>query len=176
MKTKILFGALMGTFALAACNSEEEFTTPAQKTSPITFEVTLDGADAATKAEFASGKINFELGDLLSLYHGISDASTAFTSYSNAVYEAKACGDGEALKFVSAAMVNAGEAVMIWPADTTFANTGAAAPNITIPAVQYAKTKLLMPYVSEVLKIDPYDDVDMKNVAGYNKTYPVVLK
>ena len=176
MKTKILFGALMGTFALAACNSEEEFTTPAQKTSPITFEVTLDGADAATKAEFASGKINFELGDLLSLYHGISDASTAFTSYSNAVYEAKACGDGEALKFVSAAMVNAGEAVMIWPADTTFANTGAAAPNITIPAVQDAKTKLLMPYVSEVLKIDPYDDVDMKNVAGYNKTYPVVLK
>ena len=176
MKTKILFGALMGTFALAACNSEEEFTTPAQKTSPITFEVTLDGADAATKAEFASGKINFELGDLLSLYHGISDASTAFTGYSNAVYEAKACGDGEALKFVSAAMVNAGEAVMIWPADTTFANIGTAAPNITIPAVQDAKTKLLMPYVSEVLTIDPYDDVEMKNVAGYNKTYPVVLK
>ncbi|MGN0052444.1 MAG: hypothetical protein ACI378_00090 [Bacteroides sp.] len=179
MKTKILFGALMGTFALAACNSEEEFTTPAQKTSPITFEVTLDGADAATKAEFASGKINFELGDLLSLYHGITDASSAstgFTGYSNAVYEAKACGDGEALKFVSAAMVNKGEAVMIWPADTTFANTGTAAPNITIPAVQDAKTKLLMPYVSEVLTIDAYDGEEMKNVAGYNKTYPVVLK
>lgn len=176
MKTKILFGALMGTFALAACNSEEEFTTPAQKTSPITFEVTLDGADAATKAEFASGKINFELGDLLSLYHGITDASTAFTGYSNAVYEAKACGDGEALKFVSAAMVNAGEAVMIWPADTTFVNDGSAAPNITILAVQDAKTKLLMPYVSEVLTIDAYDDEEMKNVAGYNKTYPVVLK
>lgn len=176
MKTKILFGALMGTFALAACNSEEEFTTPAQKTSPITFEVTLDGADAATKAEFTSGKINFELGDLLSLYHGIGDASTDFTGYSNAVYEAKACGDGEALKFVSAAMVNKGEAVMIWPADTMFANTGSAAPAIKIPAVQDAKTKLLMPYVSEVLTIDMYDDVEMKNVAGYNKTYPVVLK
>lgn len=176
MKTKILFGALMGTFALAACNSEEEFATPAQKTSPITFEVTLDGADAATKAEFASGKINFELGDLLSLYHGISDASAAFTGYSNAVYEAKASRDGEALKFVSAAMVNAGEAVMIWPADTTFANDGSAAPKITIPAVQDAKTKLLMPYVSEVLTIDAYNSNKVNNVAGYNKTYPVVLK
>ena len=176
MKTKILFGALMGTFALAACNSEEEFTTPAQKTSPITFEVTLDGADAATKAEFASGKINFELGDLLSLYHGIGDASADFIDYSNAVYEAKACGDGEVLKFVSAAMVNEGEAVMVWPADTMFTNDGSAAPVITIPAVQDAKTKLLMPYVSEVLTIDAYDDEEMKNVAGYNKTYPVVLK
>ena len=190
MKSKYLFGALLGGFALASCNADENFTsTPSAQESPITFTVSLEDGDALTKAEVTSDmKVNFEQGDLLSLFHGVKDdvfaptdvgTTPAFTGYQNAIYEGTAK-EGEAFKFTTRSMVLKGKAVMIYPADTTFANTGTSEPVISIPSKQNAQTKLLTPHVSEFLDITEYNgnkiDQNHDNTAGYGRNYDVVLK
>lgn len=179
MKSKILFGALLGSIALASCNADEDLKSASvSQVSPIKFAVSLEtgnGITPLTRAEVTDKmKLNFEAGDLMSLFHGIEDASADFIGYQNAIYEGSAK-DGEAFVFTTKSMVLEGEAIMVYPADTTFANKGTAKPNITIPANQNAETKLLMPYMSEVLNITEYNESE-GNSAGYDKKYDIVLK
>ena len=180
MKSKFLFGALVGTVALASCNADDELTSvPSAQQSPITFTVSLENGDALTKAEVTSDmKVNFESGDLLSLFHGVdpeADPFTTFTGYQNAIYEGSAQ-EGQAFVFTTKSMVLPGRAIMVYPADTTFANGGSAAPVISIPADQNAETKLLTPHMSEVLTSGEYDETSGSNTAGYGKNYDIVLK
>lgn len=176
MKSKVLFSALLGGFVLASCTADETLVSaPSSQESPIKFSVSLEN-DALTKAEVTSGmKVNFEAGDLMSLFHGISDPTTALTGYQNAIYEGSAQ-DGQAFEFTTKSMVLPGGAIMVYPADTTFANKGTAAPVITIPTEQNAKTKELTPHMSEVLNIDAYDEDSNEGTAGYGKYYGIVLK
>lgn len=176
MKSKVLFSALLGGFVLASCTADETLVSaPSSQESPIKFSVSLEN-DALTKAEVTSGmKVNFEAGDLMSLFHGISTPATALTGYQNAIYEGSAQ-DGQAFEFTTKSMVLEGGAIMVYPADTTFANKGTAAPVITIPTEQNAKTKELTPHMSEVLNIDVYDEDSNEGTAGYGKYYGIVLK
>lgn len=176
MKSKVLFSALLGGFVLASCTADETLVSaPSSQESPIKFSVSLEN-DALTKAEVTSGmKVNFEAGDLMSLFHGISAPATALIGYQNAIYEGSAQ-DGKAFEFTTKSMVLQGGAIMVYPADTTFANKGTAAPVITIPTEQNAKTKELTPHMSEVLNIDAYDEDSNEGTAGYGKYYGIVLK
>ncbi len=176
MKSKLLFGALLGSIALASCTADDDLATSSGKVSPIKFSVAMEGGNGVsslTRAEVTNGfKLNFEKGDLLSLFHG-GDAT--LKSYQNAIYEGSSA-DGSAFEFTTKSMVLKGTAIMVYPADTAFVNDGTAAPVIKIDAVQTAKTKELMPYMSEVLTIAQYDEKKGSNVAGYDKDYAIVLK
>lgn len=177
MKSKLLFGALVGGIALASCTADEEFASVAKQTSPIKFAVSMETANGGlTKAEMTDGmKLNFVTGDLMSLYHGIADPTTSFEGYQNAIYEGTAK-EGEKLVFTTKSMVLENGAIMVYPCDTTFANKGTEAPKVTIPTEQNAKTKTLLPFASEVLTINAYDEESGSNTAGYGKYYPIVLK
>lgn len=177
MKSKVLFSALLGGFVLASCTADETLVSApgSSQESPIKFSVSLDN-DALTKADVTSDmKVNFEAGDLMSLFHGISNPAADLTGYQNAIYEGSAQ-DGEAFQFTTKSMVQAGGAIMVYPADTTFANGGSAAPVITIPTEQNARTKELTPHMSEVLQIDGYNPDSNEGTAGYGKYYGIVLK
>lgn len=179
MKSKLLFGALLGSIALASCTADDDLATSSGKVSPIKFSVAMEsgnGVTSLTRAEVTNAfKLNFEKGDLLSLYHGVSSSSTTFTGYQNAIYEGSAA-DGSAFEFTTKSMVLPGLAIMVYPADTAFVNGGTSAPVIGIDAAQTSKTKELMPYMSEVLTIGSYDSSKGSNVAGYDKNYAIVLK
>lgn len=177
MKSKLLFGALLGSIALASCTADEDIASVAKQESPIKFAVSMETADGAlTKAEMADGmKLNFTEGDLMSLYHGITNPTTAFTGYQNAIYEGTAK-DGESLVFTTKSMVLPKGAIMVYPCDTTFANDGTTAPVVKIAAKQDAKSKELLPFVSEILNIGDYKEESAANTAGYGKYYPIVLK
>lgn len=179
MKSKFLFGALLGSIALASCTADEELSSPSvSQESPIKFAVSLEGSDGMpilTRADMTSDfGLNFEAGDLMSLFHGITDISSNLTGYQNAIYEGSAK-DDKAFVFTTKSMVLEKGAIMVYPADTAFTNNGSAAPVITIPENQNAKTKELTPYMSELLTIAPYDE-DKGNTAGYGKKYDIVLK
>ena len=178
MKSKFLFGVLMGGLALASCTADEDLTNlPLSQDSPITFSVAFDETDKASRAEVTSDmKVNFEAGDLMSLFHGVTwgNITSGITGYQNAIYEGSAK-EGQSFTFTTKSMVLEGGAIMVYPADTTFANKGTAAPVFTIPVEQNAKTKELTPHMSEVLQISTYDG-DKDNTAGYGKNYEIVLK
>ena len=177
MKSKLLFGALLGSIALASCTADEDITSVAKQESPIKFAVSMETANGVlTKAEMTDGmKLNFTTGDLMSLYHGIADPVSSFKGYQNAIYEG-AAKDGEALVFTTKSMVLPNGAIMVYPADTTFANKGGNAPIVKIAANQDVKTKELLPFASEVLTIGEYDENAATGTAGYGKYYPIVLK
>lgn len=124
MKSKFLFGALLGSIALASCTADEELNSPAvSQESPIKFAVSLEGSDGMpilTRADMTSDfGLNFEAGDLMSLFHGIADVSSSLTGYQNAIYEGSAK-DGEAFVFTTKSMVLEKGAIMVYPADTAF--------------------------------------------------------
>lgn len=180
MKSKFLFGALLGSIALASCTADEELNSPAvSQESPIKFAVSLEGSDGMpilTRADMTSDfGLNFEAGDLMSLFHGIADVSSSLTGYQNAIYEGSAK-DGEAFVFTTKSMVLEKGAIMVYPADTAFTNSGSAAPVITIPENQDARTKELTPYMSELLTIGSYNEPSTENTAGYGKKYDIILK
>ena len=129
-----------------------------------------------TRADMTSDfGLNFEAGDLMSLFHGIADVSSSLTGYQNAIYEGSAK-DGEAFVFTTKSMVLEKGAIMVYPADTAFTNSGSAAPVITIPENQDARTKELTPYMSELLTIGSYNEPSTENTAGYGKKYDIILK
>lgn len=181
MKSKILFGALLGSIALASCTADEDLRSlSVSQESSIKFAVSLEagnGITSLTRAEVTDKmKLNFQAGDLLSLFHGVlPDNISTFTGYQNAIYEGTAK-DGEVFVFTTKSMVLEGGAIMVYPADTTFTNNGGKAPNITISTEQDEKTKELMPYMSEILDIAAYAPGEVENIAGYNKKYDIVLK
>lgn len=177
MKSKLLFGALLGSIALASCTADEDIASVAKQESPIKFAVSMETANGVlTKAEMTDGmKLNFTTGDLMSLYHGIAAPTTLFAGYQNAIYEGTAK-DGEALVFTTKSMVLPNGAIMVYPADTIFANNGSKAPVVKIAANQDVKTKELLPFASEILTIGEYDENKAAGTAGYGKYYPIVLK
>lgn len=186
MKSKLLFGALLGSIALASCTADEDFSTQATQESPIKFSVSLetaDGVEPLTKALLTDRfKLNFENDDLMSLFHGATlntgataDAKATITGYQNAIYAGTA-NDGSAFTFTTKSMVQEGKAIMVYPADTTFANNNTNAPRVTIAQEQDENTAKLMPYMSEVLDIKAYNPGSVANTAGYGKYYPIVLK
>lgn len=185
MKSKLLFGALLGSIALASCNADEDLATSQAQKSPIKFTVSLETANGDTPSTKAiltdKFKINFENNDLMSLFHGATVNASAgnlnqtITGYQNAIYAGTA-EDGKTFSFTTKSMVLESGAIMVYPADTTFANTNADAPKVSIAQHQDENTVKLMPYMSEVLDIKSYDGDAGANTAGYDKYYPVVLK
>ena len=163
MKSKLLFGALLGSIALASCNADEDFSASSVQESPIKFTVSLETANGETPLTKAiltdKFKINFENNDLMSLFHGVTvdasagDQKQTMVSYQNAIYAGTA-EDGNAFSFTTKSMVLEGKAIMVYPADTTFVNgAGTNAPKVSIARDQDENTVKLMPYMSEVLDI-----------------------
>lgn len=185
MKSKLLFGALLGSIALASCNADEDLATSQAQKSPIKFTVSLETANGDTPSTKAiltdKFKINFENNDLMSLFHGATvnasaaDLKQTITAYQNAIYAGTA-EDGKTFSFTTKSMVLEKGAIMVYPADTTFANKGTDAPKVSIAQNQDENTVKLMPYMSEVLDIKSYNEDAGANTAGYDKYYPVVLK
>ncbi|WP_294615716.1 hypothetical protein [uncultured Bacteroides sp.] len=187
MKSKLLFGALLGSIALASCNADEDFSASSVQESPIKFTVSLETANGETPLTKAiltdKFKINFENNDLMSLFHGVTvdasagDQKQTMVSYQNAIYAGTA-EDGNAFSFTTKSMVLEGKAIMVYPADTTFVNgAGTNAPKVSIARDQDENTVKLMPYMSEVLDIvGRTDGTAGANTSGYGKYYPIVLK
>ena len=199
MKVKYLFPVLAG-LAMVSCSQEDDFLStnvPGGQVSPITFTVTKENG-AATKAwdELVGEKphFDFEQGDLMSLWNGmgLNDVSnpTRWNALGqNAVYEGY--GTGESLKFTTRSMVNAGSAIMVYPADTAFYNAG-----LTYSGEVYIRYKLeteqkkatkttkatkdRIPYISDVMNIGVYNGNKEKenhdNTAGYGRNYDVMLR
>ena len=199
MKVKYLFPVLAG-LAMVSCSQEDDFLStnvPGEQVSPITFTVTKENG-AATKAwdELVGEKphFDFEQGDLMSLWNGmgLNDVSnpTGWNALGqNAVYEGY--GTGESLKFTTRSMVNAGSAIMVYPADTAFYNAG-----LTYSGEVYIRYKLeteqkkatkttkatkdRIPYISDVMNIGVYNGNKEKenhdNTAGYGRNYDVMLR
>lgn len=184
MKAKFLLPTLVG-LSLVACTAEDDFSQSAEmKQSAVTFTVEKDGAALDTRAELNGSVVNFELGDLISLYHGMSAFSGDdfeagdIVAGQNAIFEGEGL-DG-ALVFKTKSMVLDGGAVMVYPADTSFVNKAGEAITISVPSEQDANTKLFQPYMSEAFEIGEYVDNEdaegNKNTAGYGRNYTVPLK
>lgn len=181
MKAKFLLPTLVG-LSLVACTAEDDFSQNAEvKCSPVTFTVEKDGASLGSRAGLEGSVVKFEMGDLISLYHN----STLPGSYpgnilagQNAIFE----GDGldGTLTFKTKSMVLQGNAVMVYPADTSFVNTTGSDITISVPTEQDGNTKLFQPYMSEAFEIGAYvgnkDAEGNKNTAGYGRNYIVPLK
>lgn len=182
MKVKYLFPVLAG-LAFSACSQDESLlNTDVQKGnySPITFSVSKEGVDGAeTRAwEELTGSpyFKFETGDLLSLWNGMKWASGSNKWNplgQNAVFEGE--GEGESLVFKTRSLVNEGAAILVYPADTTFQNTGSEL-KVFVDNEQDAKTKQFLPYISDVMNIEAYDETGADNTAGYGRNYDVLLR
>lgn len=181
MKIKYFLPVIAG-LAMTACNSEEDLLNNSVnelKTSPITF--TFEGEDPLSRAVVEDGAavVKFEEGDLTSLFNGLSTWGTGDFK-NNAVYEAKSSvteNGGAVLEFSTASMVYEGEAIMVYPADTTFAAISDDGIVLRVAMQQDAETKEKAPYITDVLNIDSYDaDKSDKATAGYGRNYPIALK
>lgn len=186
MKIKYLLPVLAGV-AFSACSQDEDMlSTNVQQGeySPITFSVSKEGdLNAETKGvwedmDAAKPYFNFEMGDLLSMWNGMTwdGSANKWTSIGqNAVFEGM--GSGESLVFKTRSLVNKGTAILVYPADTTFSNT--AAVTVNVPAAQDAKTKQFLPYVSDVMNIaerNATQGTSANNTAGYGRNYDVLLR
>ena len=193
MKAKYLFPVLAG-LAMVSCQEDDFLSTNVQseQASPITFTVTKEDG-AATKAwEDFTGRthFNFGEGDLISLWNGMTlgkegndevtwENATKWTAIGqNAVYEGY--GEGESLVFTTRSIVNAGPAIMVYPADLTFYNLNEKSANdglfYKLETAQTKETKNKIPYVSDVMNIGEYTDKGTDNTAGYARNYNVLLR
>ena len=185
MNKKLLL-ATMSLAALVAC-TDNDFESQSQKVaeeiSPIQFEL-VNGDDALTRASWnETGKyVNFSAkdGDLFTLYHGGTCAAVddPLTGFQNAIYTAQ---PGTPATLTTPSMINAGKAVMIWPADTSFNSrtfTGGKF-QITIPAAQTDFVNQL-PYASDLITIGDYTGSKHKttdyNTEGYDRKYPIFMR
>ena len=185
MKIKFLLPALAG-LAMVSCSQDEDFVNAEMQRgefSPVTFSVSREnGADTREWMEDENGRwdnFTFVKGELLSLFNGATfgDDATVWTAIGqNAVFEGE--GTGEELVFKTRSLVNPGKAIMVYPADTVFANTGSTL-TLKISAVQTANTKDSIPYVSDVMNIAGIDEthgINANNTAGYGRQYDVILR
>ena len=182
MNKKLLFAA-MSLAALAACTNDdfESQNVVAEESSPVQFEVINDGF---TRASMNGTKIawNVDDGDLFTLYHGGTASGTPIelTGYQNATYTAVE-GDGAAT-LTTPSVIKSGSAIMVWPVDTAFVNTGAAVA-ISIPQ-ELDNIENHIPYVSDVVAIAAHTGettpgaagTGKYNEAGYNRKYPVFMR
>ena len=202
MKVKYLLGSLLGGALLAACTADDALdlksASGVNPSAPV-FVVSFDGEEELnTRAEMTeTGKLTFQKGDLMSLFHGESSWGS-LVGADNAIYKADDNSeDDPALKFTTHSMVKGGHAVMVWPADTTFQSRTAGSVNVRISLNQKLdatkdqkndknyleyNTWIKTPYISEVLNIQGYGSYDAVNTAnstnteGYAREYQVKLK
>ena len=185
MNKKLLL-ATMSLAALAACTNYDDFgsKTIAEETSPVQFEV-LNNNQAMTRASMNGNTISWSAadGDLFTLYHGAAVGNV--NGFENATYKAST-GEGAAT-LTTPSMIKAGGAVMVWPVDSTFRITPANDLTIKIPAEQTADIENNIPYVSDLIEIEPYaaysetpaapGEIPTANkTAGYNRTYKVYMR
>lgn len=180
MNKKLLFG-IMSLAALTACTNDEfESQKAAENVSPIQFEVVNGQDDAVTRASMNGNKIvwNANDGDLFTLYHGATVADYV-NGYQNAIYTAKA-NEGSTATLTTPSMILEGKAIMVWPADTTF-RIGSG-DNLTLKIKPYADGVALeniennIPYVSDLVNIDAYNNKAPYNTAGKDRSYPVFMR
>lgn len=185
MKEKFLFAAF-AALAMTACTSEEDMqVNPTAQTSPIQFTVSMD--DAQTRAAWG-GNNNYTLqwaaGDQMSLFHGMNlngygavTTETSLKSAENAIYKAAAGSSKSGLTFTTQSMVKRGDAIMVYPCDTTFAYKGEKL-YVKIPAVQNDANILgKVPFISEGLIIKDFEEGKLDNgTAGYARNYNIKLK
>lgn len=178
MKIKYLLAALTGV-ALVSCSQDDlNLEQPqVEAKSPISFVV---HSDIATRAELNGAQVTFEAGDLMSLYQngtigGVDPKN--FTSYGNAIFEGKGDG-GSGLEFTSRNMVEAGYAIMVYPADTvpTWADNKTTGLAVSIPADQPAGYADFIPQVSDFMNIGGYTNIEDNNTEGYGRKYDIRLK
>lgn len=185
MKDKFLFAAF-AALAMTACTSEEDMqVNPTAKTSPIQFTVSMD--DAQTRAAWG-GSDNYTLqwtaGDQMSLFHGMNlnsygavVAETSLKGAENAIYKAAAGSSKSGLTFTTQSMVKRGDAIMVYPCDTTFDYKGEKL-YVKIPTVQNRANILgKVPFISEGLIIKDFEEGNMVDgTAGYARNYNIKLK
>ena len=190
MKAKYLFGMLLSGAMLAACTADDDLNAGklAQKTpSAPVFTVSFDNdGELQNRATLNTTlwQLGFDKTDKMSLYHGITEANVGtLKGWQNAVYQGNGEGSDVTMTFETAAMVQPGLAVMIYPADTEFGegkydgnNLGTAAPVISIDKVQDEKTVEKTPYMSEILNLAIPTTGKEDNQAGYDKKYDITLK
>ena len=183
MNKKLLFG-FMSLAALAACTNDdfESQNVVAEEKSPIQFEVINNDGDI-TRASMDGNKVVWKAsdGDLFTLYHGATapagtDAAVATGTFSNAIYTAQAGGEGEVATLSTPSMINQGAAIMVWPVDTTSFSVAGGEISVKILANQTADIENHIPYVSDLVGIQAYDDKAPYNTAGYNRSYPVFMR
>lgn len=176
MKSKFYFVAAMA-LSLAACTSEDDLQqNSSNQISPVSF-VMETGGDFASRAIWGGTNgytLQWEEGDLLSLYHG--GAQEGFLgNMQNAIYKAKAGDSKGALEFSTQSMILPGQAIMVYPADTTFSYEGQSL-YVKIPTQQTAKTNLdSIPFISEGINIADYNEAKNQG-AGYGKQYPIQMR
>lgn len=185
MKDKFLFAAF-AALAMTACTSEEDMqVNPTAQTSPIQFTVSMD--DAQTRAAWG-GNNNYTLqwtaGDQMSLFHGMNlngygavTTETSLKSAENAIYKAAAGSSESGLTFTTQSMVKRGDAIMVYPCDTTFDYKGSNL-YVKIPTVQNDANILgKVPFISEGLIIKDFEEGKLDNgTAGYARNYNIKLK
>lgn len=113
------------------------------------------------------------------MFNGMTVATTgtAFTGFQNAIYRGETIsGEDTKFNFVTQSLVEKGNAVLVYPADTTFFNKKNEGVYITVPTKQDKTTKLLQTYVSDVMDIDSYDSNGKDNTAGYGRNYDAPMK
>lgn len=177
MKSKFYVAAL-ATLALAACNNEDlQLNENAASKSSVVFNVSLDNV-AESRATWAGSngytlKWLAEDADRMSFFHGATANSVSFAGAQNAIYKAESEGT-EGVKFTTHSMINAGLGIMVYPCDTTFNYNGS---NLyyKLPQEQTAETNLLIPFMSNVITVAPFD-AEKGDGAGYAKEYDIALK
>ena len=170
MKDKFLFAAF-AALAMTACTSEEDMqVNPTAQTSPIQFTVSMD--DTQTRADWGSDDNKYTLlwtaGDQMSLFHGMkltvspeSKDGVSLSGAENAIYKAAAGSSKSGLTFTTQSMVKAGNAIMVYPCDTTFAYKGSNL-YVKIPTVQTDGNILgRVPFISEGLIIKDFEEGNM---------------
>ena len=185
MKDKFLFAAF-AALAMTACTSEEDMqVNPTAQTSPIQFTVSMD--DAQTRAVWG-GSNNYTLqwtaGDQMSLFHGMNlnnygavSTETSLANAENAIYKAAAGSSKSGLTFTTQSMIKRGDAIMVYPCDTTFNYKGSKL-YVKIPTVQNGANILgKVPFISEGLIIKEFEEGNMVDgTAGYARNYNIKLK
>jgi len=183
MNKKLLF-ATVALAALTACTNDEIENVGgknvAEGTSPVQFEVINNvGGTRASMGGTDNNTISWSAkqGDLFTLYFGASTAPYK-SGYDNATYTAKA-EEGESATLTTPTMIKEGEAIMVWPVDTTFRIKTGDALTIKIP-VEQVNTADEIPYVSDRIKIVAYTGTKHKtadyNTAGYDRKYPIYMR
>lgn len=188
MNKKLLFAA-MSLAALTACtdNDFESQQKMAEEVSPVQFEIVNNAFTRADMGGDGNNTIVWSANDkdLFTLYHG-SAVEGFLSGYDNATYMATPV-EGSPAILTTPTMIKEGEAIMVWPVDTTFRIKPANNLSIVIPATQ-KKTEDEIPYVSDRITIGSYiipgtettaarpsTEADF-NRAGYNRKYPVYLR
>ena len=165
MNKKLLFAAMSLATLTACTNDDFDSQNAAENVSPIKIEILNEGA---TRASMDGNALvwNANDNDLFTLYHG-SAVEGFLSGYQNATYKANEGANGGDATLTSPSMILPGQAIMVWPADTTFRIKSDDALTIKIPANQ-TNIENNFPYMSDRFIIGAYAQLEEGAVPGYN--------